>query len=137
MTEEIAWQDDYAIGHEKLDAQHQELFRLAGAVFAIEDPIEQMDEMRRILHNLYEYMRYHFKDEENVMREVGYPDLERHQGLHRELISAMNDILRASTDLMQLEVNLADLMNRWLLEHIGTEDHKVAELCRLRESQAG
>ena len=127
MSEMIAWQDAFAIGHETIDAQHRELFRLAGAVQQIEDPLGQVKELREILHGLYEYMRFHFNEEENFMRQIGYADLERHQSLHRELIGALNDIMRASTDLMQLELNLSELMNRWLSAHIATEDRRIAE----------
>ena len=126
MSDSIVWRDDYLIGNDVLDGQHQELFRLAAAVHGIEDPIAQVTELRDILHRLYDYMKYHFKEEERFMRELDYPEFERHQGLHRELISALNDIMRASTDLMQLETNLVDLMNRWLTEHIAAEDAKLA-----------
>lgn len=130
MSDSIVWRDDYRIGNETLDGQHQELFRLAAAVQRIEDPIAQVTDLRDILHRLYDYMKYHFKEEEQFMRETGYPELERHQALHRELISALNDIMRASTDLMQLEMNLVDLMNRWLTEHIAAEDAKLAAYAR-------
>ena len=126
MSDIIAWRDEYLVGNDTLDEQHKKLFRLAGAIQDIEDPVAQITELREILHQLYEYMKYHFAEEENFMREIGYEDIERHQGLHRELVAALNEIMRSSSDLMQLEMNLVDLMNRWLSEHIAAEDARVA-----------
>ena len=136
MSETIAWRDDYLLGHERIDEQHRELFRLAGAVHAIEDPISQVAELRDILHRLYEYMRHHFSEEEDFMREIGFDDIERHQSLHRELIAGLNDIMRSSSDLIQLEINLVDLMNRWLTQHIAREDARIAAWSRDRSPRA-
>ena len=55
-----------------------------------------------------------------------YPGVMLGEGLHRELVAALNEIMRSSSDLMQLEMNLVDLMNRWLSEHIAAEDARVA-----------
>jgi hemerythrin len=125
MAEFLAWSDDYSVGNARIDSEHRRLFDLANLIFAIEQPKEQVDDLRRALHALYDYMLTHFDHEEAYMAEVAYPALETYRELHAELVNAMNEIMKTSRDYEQLERRLANLMRNWLLDHIMKQDCQI------------
>jgi len=119
------WKDEYAIGDETIDAEHRKLFDLAAQVFRIENPKQQLEEVRLVLHELYDYMKYHFEHEESLMAKYSYGGLEEQRRSHAMIIDEMNKILKTSSDLLQLEEGLKTVMKRWLVDHIINEDSKI------------
>ena len=72
----------------------------------------------------------HFRDEEAVMRDAGYPDMEKHVAAHRALSAAFADLLE--TQMRGEIVVLPSVMsaaNR-LLAHFHMEDATMAAWCR-------
>ncbi len=124
----IEWKDSYRIGHERIDAQHENLFSLANAVFAATDqPAYRLAAMQ-----LYSYIRTHFSDEEALMRSVNYPAYPSHLQLHNRLLSRMNAI---SEDIGKNEFKneeISAFMTDWLLQHIAAEDAQIAVYIRRR-----
>jgi len=62
-----------------IDKEHQNLFNMANEVFKIEDPQRQIDNIRLLLHKLYDYMKYHFEHEEAIMSQIHFEELEYHK----------------------------------------------------------
>jgi hemerythrin len=117
----IEWKDSYKIGDDDIDAEHQEIFRLAANVVAASTPAEQTSRVIR----LYKFARGHFKHEERHMFELSYPDADVHIEQHRDLVARLNGI---AADIASGTLNKADLeafISYWLLVHIATFDTKL------------
>ncbi|MGA2071741.1 MAG: hemerythrin domain-containing protein, partial [Sedimentisphaerales bacterium] len=71
--EKICWKDEYSVGVEKIDHQHQHLFEIINKL--IERPVSSDDSglVSDILSEMVNYAREHFSTEEMLMRQYGYP----------------------------------------------------------------
>ena len=128
MTVDIAnWTDEFAIGHEKTDMQHQQLFKLLGLIHkAAASNVNREALIEKSLNTLVEYTQIHFRDEEALMENIGYPLFEPHRKLHDELIQRVENL---SEDFYNGEYLLVDelllFLRDWLCEHILSVDAKV------------
>jgi hemerythrin len=125
MSSSLLWNDDYCIGHEIIDSEHKRLFEIAGRIFAVNNPLMDITVIKKVVHQLYDYMQEHFHHEETYMVEVVYSDTGMHKEKHAEIINEMNDIVERSKNFIQIQNRLVILMRKWLLEHILKEDLKV------------
>lgn len=121
-----SWRATYAIGEPTLDAQHRHLFDLADVLLRAAD----RDQATAGAMQLYQYVRTHFKDEEDLMRRVDFPGYKDHVSLHEALIERLNRISAdIAADCWQPR-QLRAFMNDWLLGHIAQCDTQIAQHLR-------
>ena len=135
MSSALVWNDDYCIEHDVLDSEHKRLFEIAGQILAINNPLMESPAIKKLVHQLYDYMKEHFEHEEDYMTSVEYSDIGSHKEKHADIISEMNDILRLSKNFIQLENRLVSLMRKWLLDHILNEDLKVKKAIDIHKTE--
>jgi hemerythrin len=133
MDTKLPWKDEYCLGHDVIDSEHKKLFSIANQIFAIKEPNMHSKEIKKHIHELYEYMRYHFGHEEEFMAELSFAEIEPHKKKHAEIIEEMNNILKGSKDFNILELRLVYMMQKWVLKHILEEDLKVKMAVDYRE----
>ncbi|HIC9350652.1 TPA: bacteriohemerythrin [Campylobacter jejuni] len=121
------WNKSFSVHNAKIDAQHKKLFDLAGKVeFMLEKPIYK-ENLKLLLNEFFDYMKEHFYDEEKYMELIGYPELEQHKKIHKEIIKAMIKIIKNAKTTNDLKEKLYIVSRKWLLEHILYEDMKVEQ----------
>jgi diguanylate cyclase (GGDEF)-like protein/hemerythrin-like metal-binding protein len=85
---QLVWKEDFQSGHDQIDAQHRGLFGLANELLSaalVHSPGEEVDAIAgRLLHEV----AVHFEDEERVLKQVGYPEIQPHAKEHARLIEA-------------------------------------------------
>jgi hemerythrin len=124
----LEWMDGYKIGHDEIDAQHQELFRLANKFLNATDKVT----LTECAMGLFLYTRTHFDHEEQLMKSIGYPAIEMHLAQHTELISLLNDVASNIEDESMDMQDLEFFLSAWLIGHIGSSDTKLAAYVDLR-----
>lgn len=126
MQTSIKWKNEYSIGVADIDSQHQKLFKLLNM---LEDSLANGLESTiggAIIKELVNYTQTHFKEEEKLMEEIHYADIEKHRSLHRNLILEVKGILvRLKKGKNYSTDDLLKFLNHWLIDHIGEEDKKV------------
>lgn len=132
--DDFAWNDKYSIGNAQIDAEHQRLLELANEVAAFASSGEKLVRIKVAIVALYEYVKTHFQHEEEYMIQLAYPQYEEHKKLHEEIIAGMNDIMKHSGNLDALVYKFKRLMNSWVLEHILTEDSRIASAKKPEEA---
>ena len=132
MTE-FTWKDEYSLGNAQIDAEHQRLLELANAVATLANSGEQMTRIKENIVALYDYVKTHFQHEEEYMLQLGYPQYEEHKKLHEGIIAEMNTIMKHSGNLDMLVYKFKRLMHVWVLEHILTEDSRIAQAKKQKE----
>lgn len=70
------WDKSYSVHNNKIDQQHKKLFELAAKVEYILDKPVYKDKIKILLTEFFNYMRYHFNDEEKYMLTIKYPYFE-------------------------------------------------------------
>ncbi len=122
------WNEDVAVGHGQIDAQHKELFELAERVV---EPLcssgeHQAGEAR--LKALIEFARQHFADEEALMRSSAYPEANFHAKIHAALITELESYCaRVRTQSHTNPMDLICFLAGWLTIHIQSVDLQFVE----------
>lgn len=74
MPQLLEWTPDFSVGVEKLDDQHKQLLAISNTLAkcaAVSDPRSDA-RFRLALQELLEYATNHFRDEEQMLEQVGY-----------------------------------------------------------------
>jgi hemerythrin-like metal-binding protein len=124
----LEWMDGYKIGHDEIDSQHEELFRLANNFLNAKDKVR----LTECAMGLFRYTRTHFQHEEDLMKRIGYPAIEMHLAQHTELISLLSDVANNIADESLDMQDLEFFLSAWLIGHIGSSDAKLAAYVGLR-----
>lgn len=119
------WSDNYSIGNVRVDNQHKKLFELATKAYTMENKYISKDEMKRVLAEFFDYMKYHFDDEEIFMKSINYPRLEEHAKIHKSIIESMIKLITEIHNVNEMKEQLVIIAKKWLLEHILQEDMKI------------
>lgn len=131
------WKEHYRVGSELIDSQHQELFRRVSSFIRTvqsdepwEDKLEKVEETLVFMQH---YVIIHFADEEELQKEIGYPELERHARIHENFKAEIQEfaqtVERDGFDEEKVQEFSAKVMT-WLIMHVGKEDQKIGEFIR-------
>jgi len=123
----FAWKNSYSVENSLIDAQHQELFKIASEAFKKIPDAEKMKKIKETLNNLFDYFKKHFKDEEVYMKEIKYDKLENHIKIHQEIINNLNNFIKQAPTMQieDVEDKLKDFVKGSLVTHILEEDKKI------------
>jgi len=86
----MEWLNVYSLGDGKVDVEHKKLFELA---VVIEQCKDDKNQLQRAVKELVKYTKFHFRSEENYMRELEYDKLAEHIYIHKEIVEALNKII--------------------------------------------
>lgn len=127
----INWNLNWNIGHDKIDEQHQKwvnIFNQLETTFINSELGYPVDSQLSLLKQLADYTHYHFADEEELMVRVDYPDTQSHWRIHKNFDVLIYEKYRLiEGGQMVLTSEILQLMRNWLVNHILTEDIKIAE----------
>lgn len=129
MIEHIVWDEQFKVGHPMIDSQHRHLFELADGLFNVQVAgiACKRENVELVIQECSEYVIFHFAAEEELMREVGYPDMESHVKEHRDFSKYVSTLF--SDFSSGKDISLGDLYThiaKWLVQHIVLEDRKLA-----------
>ena len=124
-SQKIPWDDRYKIGIEMIDYQHKKLFDLVNRLYDLEDEKDVKEELRIILYEFSNYMQTHFKDEEEYMLSIEYPNLDEHKRLHLDIINNLAQIMSTPAKLSIIKSKMRVIAKRALVDHIMHEDSKI------------
>jgi len=120
----LQWSSALSLGVTDLDAQHRELFarvdRLLDAMLHGE-----RSEAAQLAAFLRDHVVLHFAAEEQLMRDVGYHDAERHVAEHRAFAASMLELdaaLRSRGATAELVLRLEQEAVAWLRDHVYVAD---------------
>jgi hemerythrin len=93
----LVWQEAYECDEPTIDRQHREIFELANALFDVSFTSESPTEaFGAALEKLMVHIARHFIDEEALLVQHGYKNIELHRAEHAGLLARAME-LKAST----------------------------------------
>ena len=121
----IIWDESLSTGAYAIDKDHQIIISLINRV--AHQTIEDAD-LDEAIKGLIDYTNYHFRKEEAIMEVCGYPDLENHRALHRDLTARVNALADKWRKERTPETtwNIRKFLQDWLIKHIMEVDIKIA-----------
>ncbi len=121
----VLWKPCYCIGDPKIDAQHQNLVSLLNS---LNECIQRVSSKKLIDCTLMELVRYgeeHFRDEEDLMQRIGFPELDRHRKEHEKLLVEVFAFKKRFDRGQATKMELLYFLRDWLIDHIINEDLKI------------
>jgi hemerythrin-like metal-binding protein len=127
MLSMFEWNNAYSVGIGSIDAQHQNLFRIVGELYAAMSAGQGKAVLAKTLDRLVQYTASHFAHEERLMGLHGYPELAAHKLAHDALTSKVVQF-QADFDSgsVAMTTQLFQFLTDWLVNHIQGTDRKYA-----------
>lgn len=123
----VRWTPALAIGHEEIDAQHQELFRRADLLL---EAMLAGDAAGTIglFAFLGQYVVEHFAAEERIMLESAFPGFTVHHAAHERFVrdyQSLRQLHQDSGGSAAVAVKARTWLAEWLQVHIGNTDQHL------------
>lgn len=123
----IKWSNKYAIGIEKIDHQHRQLFEMINDLHHSVE-LKDIQTPKRILIELMEYALNHFQTEEQYFKIFHYSDTEPHIKQHIEFEAKVKEFLNSYQKDGTFNVSvISDFIKRWIIDHILISDRKYVK----------
>ena len=133
----LSWNDQYLIGQSVIDEEHKMLFRLINDFHTHWVEKREHQEIARVLSKLIQYGELHFQDEERIMAQEGYPQLESHRAIHEKLIEEIFKLNEELADKSQLlGRDMTKFLKQWLVDHIVHNDYEFRNFLERKRRDA-
>lgn len=132
MNNRLTWKEEYNIGVEDIDRDHQRLFKIINRLFTFreeEDEKKSQWACREGIKFFKEHAMKHFTDEENYMASIQYGGLKMHQHVHKGFREKTLPALEKELEQTEYSSDAIDhflgVCAGWLIGHTLTEDMAI------------
>ena len=123
----LEWKSEYSVGIASIDVQHRKLIELINSLQTAVDYSTGEVFERKALDELVDYTKTHFKFEEDMMEQNGYPDFESHRESHVRMIAKVDEVIEAYRQDQDAAMQQAlDFLKDWLINHINGTDKQYS-----------
>jgi len=126
---EIAvWHEKYDTGIELIDKQHKELVNIINKLHrACCTGASVDDTFKGTMHQMVEYVRFHFGTEQRLLERLKYPGCKAHIKEHSALVQNILDAAKSFSEGKRfVPHSFARTLRDWLLGHIAVSDKHYA-----------
>ena len=122
----VVWNDSFAVGFTPIDDQHKGLVSMINELVKGSREGDSVADatLMEVFEKTVEYARTHFADEEKILTEVLYPELEaqkkQHQHFMFEVVNIVTDVESGKTT----HIEMVKFLKTWLMHHIVESDKK-------------
>lgn len=125
----IEWKKEYSIGVPHLDNQHKKIVKIVNQAIRLQFSRHNEKEIEEILDNLQNYIKEHFKTEEEYMLKHQYAGYEVQKNEHNKFVDRLFD---AQTEFFKsgrvTSINIFNFIWDWFSQHILTLDKKLGSI---------
>lgn len=123
------WDEVYSVDHPAIDAQHQRLFIICNSLIRSIAFGEDVRGAENAFLQLRGYVKNHFRFEESLMKQGGYPDLLAHKARHEKICVDLKQYRNQfnaahEVDKAKIARDMAAYFSNWLREHIKVIDRQ-------------
>lgn len=119
----ITWNDSYSVQVKQFDEQHKKLIDMVNELHESMKVGKGKETLEKILKGLVQYTEMHFSSEERMMKQLNYPEYEKHKKEHNQLVLQVMDIQKKYHDgTAVLTQAVMNFLKDWLRNHIQGED---------------
>lgn len=124
-----------------LDEEHRQLFDTINQAMVLSESADDLSsEVKSLLLVLKQYTETHFLHEEEYMKEINDPELDRQQREHRAFIDRLEAFPMEkmdNSDGKQVLRELLEYLSRWLYHHILGSDIMIGKLGIMQNKSKG
>jgi hemerythrin len=119
----LKWKEEYLIGVEEIDKQHEKLFEIGSRAFDLlknDMYIDKYDKIIEVINELKDYAVFHFKSEEDYMLSIGYKRFFAQKVEHDDFLKKVASIDTSKIDENQDAelLSIIEFVINWTAEHI-------------------
>lgn len=126
MDKQLVWSDEFSIGVDAIDKEHQRLFSIINRLFTLRKEQKGGKACEEGIKYFYEHALRHFNDEENYMELICYKNLKMHKRIHKDFrdrtLPALEAELKKSNYSAEAVDHFLAVCAGWLIGHTLTED---------------
>jgi methyl-accepting chemotaxis protein len=129
------WREEWVLGLEEIDRQHRLLVESLNRLTPLYQKLGRnpqgdntaRDLLTGRLNLLYGDLELHFRDEERLMRDAGYPDYRSHAHAHVMLLAELKNYCnRIANRDEELDLGTLNSLKTWFITHM-LDDRDFAE----------
>lgn len=125
------WNDELTVGNDFIDNDHKKLVKLVNDSHNAMEEGRGNDVIGKVLNNLVNYTKQHFKREDDEMARIKYALSKTHQIEHDKLLKQVGDLQNDfNNGKMMLTIKVSKFLKDWLVTHIMQTDKLFAEAIR-------
>ena len=122
----LEWRDEYRIGIDEVDAEHETLIEMINGVCMLIEPGASNADLELALGEVYAVCTAHFASEEREMRARSYPRLVDHRDDHERLLVELRDLMDYVSACGVLDRDaFAVRLTDWFGVHFQTHDARL------------
>ena len=125
----IEWKKEYSIGVTALDNQHKKIIKIVNQAISLQFSKQNEKEIEEILDNLQNYIKEHFKAEEEYMLQHHYSGYEEQRNEHNQFIERL---FNAQSEYYKkghvTSINIFNFVWDWFSQHILIVDKKIGKI---------
>lgn len=129
----LLWTKNLEVGVSLIDEQHKKWFEKADKLFEAGKNGKSKEYIIQMFDFLDGYTKTHFKDEENYMLSIKYPEYNQqkqmHEGFIKKLVELRKEYETAGANIVVV-INANQFILDWLTKHISNADKKIGEFAR-------
>jgi hemerythrin len=131
------WTPDLALGNANVDKDHQLLFEMLNQFY--DGLVGQGPRLTMLflIKRMIDYANVHFKNEEILMSQINYPEIEDHIAKHHEFAQkALEYYTKVKDGKLLLTIEVTNYIKDWLTRHIKGDDAKVVIFAKTHQLSA-
>lgn len=122
----LEWSEKFTLNIQSMDEEHKQIVdSINSLVIAIND--ERESDVAKGIDALAKIAINHFRDEENFLKEINYPDFASHKRIHESLLAQLTEYRGAYGTPAFDSFKFVRFVQKWLLSHILGVDSQYAE----------
>lgn len=123
----LTWKAQYETGVSRFDQQHKQLVERINRLNDAMMEGKGKEQLGAILEDLVAYTRSHFRDEEAMMQQHGFPKLHEHRREHEALTGKVMEFKeKFDQGLAGVSIQVMGFLRDWLTHHIHGSDMQYA-----------
>ena len=136
----LQWNSALATGIDVVDEQHQRLLGIFNAAATAQKEGTSSEQAAGLLESLFDYTRYHFREEAQLMRtwDLDAEFRATHLKAHERFVAFLEQVRgQATGHPPEFTTDLLAFLAQWLLHHIMGLDAEMARQIRVRRGEEG
>ena len=130
MESKLVWKDEYNIGVDIIDKEHQRLFKIINKLLVFSDEEKKSQwACQEGIKFFKDHVRNHFDEEEEYMESVNYEGLKTHKHIHQVFREETLPTLEKELEQMDYSANSVNhflgVCAGWLVGHTLMEDRAI------------
>lgn len=115
----VFWDEQYSVGDEDLDRQHQHLFEMINFLGNEIAAGKGSEAVGAIIDEMIHYLLFHFASEEEKMEQCSYPGLAEHAEEHQDFVEQTQEFFKEyKGGVAGIDKKIWSFLASWLQRHV-------------------